>query len=161
MRGITFRAGSGVFHDSNGSALVECEGCHDLLLEDVTFIGHPNMDDHQQMLYQRLGRNITCRRCTFVANGTDGFGFHQYPGSSTDPQTVVEDSAFSGFTVSAAITSDSRITIRRNEFADMRAAIQLRNSAAGSSVTDNHGVNVADPYDNTAVSFTASGNTWE
>jgi len=160
VRGVTFRAGSGVFHDSNGSALSEVEGGHDVLYEDVTFVGHPNLDDHQQLLYQRLGRNVTCNRCTFVANGSQGFGFHQYPGSTTDPNTRVQGSAFSGFSVSAAITSDSRITIDGNTFSDMRAAIQLRNSAAGSIVTNNTGTSVADPYDNTAVPFTDAGNVW-
>lgn len=161
IRGITFKAGSGIFHDSMGSALSEVDGGHDILYEDVTFIGHANLDDHQQLLYQRYGTDVTVRNCTFIANGTDGFGFHQYPGVSANPNTIVEDSYFEGFGVSAAITTDSDITIRDNEFRNMRAAYQLRNYAAGSIVTGNHGVDVSDPNDNTSVSYTNTGNVWE
>lgn len=163
VRGITFRATAGTYtHDNNGSALVESDGGSNHLYEDVVFIGAPNMDDHQQMLYLRFATNVTCRRCTFIANGSDGFGVHNYPGVSANPNVVIEDSAFQDFQWSAAITSDSDITIRRNNFRDMRAAIQLRNFAAGGSVvTDNRGTNVDDPFDNTTVSFTQSGNVWQ
>lgn len=161
LRGLTFRATPGSYpRDNNGSALVESEGGSNHLYENLTFIGAPDMDDHQQMLYVNRARNVTIRGCTFIANGTDGFGVHNYPGVSTDPIVVVEDSTFRDFGLSAAITSDSDITIRRNVFRDMRAAIQLRSFAAGSIVTDNTGFNVDDPYDNTAVSFTAGGNVW-
>lgn len=160
VRGVTFAAGSGIFHDSMGSALAEVDGGHDVLFEDVTFIGSSVMDDHQQMLYQRLGNHVTCRRCTFHANGTAGFGVHQYPGASTDPVTLVVDSAFDGFGLSAAITTDSRITIDHNTFANMRAAIQLRNYAAGSMVSNNTGTSVTTPMDNTSVSFTSTNNVW-
>jgi hypothetical protein len=138
VKGVTFKAGAGNFHDSNGSALLECEGCHDLTVVDTTFIGHANLDDHQQLFYQRLGRNVTCTRCTFQANGSDGFGFHQYPGSTTNPVTVVEDSYFEGFNVNGAgVTTDSRITVRRSSFKNDYRGIQLRNSATGSVLSDN------------------------
>lgn len=161
VRGVTFRASAcaaSSCHDANGSALLECDGCHDFLAEDVTFVGDATMDDHQQMFYQRLGRNVTCRRCVFVANGSKGFGVHQYPGSTVDPATVVEASSFSGFGATAAgVTTDSRITVRDSTFTSCYLAIQLRNSAGGSILERNHAESVTILVQNPSL---ASVNTW-
>lgn len=149
-RGLTFKSGSGIFHDSMGSALAESDGSTNTLFEDCTFIGHANLDDHQQLLYQRFGTNITVRRCTFIGNGTQGFGFHQYPGTQdtrytgpVDPNTLVVDCSFEGFGSGAAgITTDSRITVRNSSFKNCsRCGIQLRNNAnvpTGSILENNH-----------------------
>lgn len=159
VRGVTFRANSGRFDDSSGSALLECDGCHDMLVEDTTFIGYDNMADRQQLFYQRFGTNVTCRRCTFLGGntvtngvwdgGTEGFGFHQYPGTQDtrytgplDPNTLIVDSYFEGFgNQGAGITTDSRITVRNSSFKNSYLGIQLRNNAnvpTGSVLENNH-----------------------
>ncbi len=159
IRGITFKAGSGIFHDSMGSALSETDGADWVLYEDCTFIGDPNLDDHQQLLYQRLGKRITVRRCIFEGNGTKGFGFHQYPGSSTDPQTVVEDSIFRN--IGYALTTDSKITVQRCRFENVpNVCIQLRNSATGSIIRDNVGVNVGTGIQNPSLAGVNTNNVW-
>lgn len=159
IRGVSFQAGGGVFHDSMGSALAEVDGGHDVTFEDCEFIGGPNLDDHQQLLYQRLGTRTTVRRCSFYGNGSAGFGVHQYPGVTTDPVTLVEDCLFQGFGVSAAgVTTDSRITVRRGSFKDCVVAVQLRNSATGSVVDSCHVISgVTTKVQNPSL---AAVNTW-
>ena len=162
IRNITFKAQGGTFEDSMGSAASEVDGGHDVTYVNVTFIGDPDMGERQQLLYVRYGDRVTIRDCEFIANGTDGFGVHVYPGESADPQVIVENSTFTGFGVSAAITSSSRITVRGNTFRDSRLAIQLRANASSSSITDNtssntdQGIEVGSGVSN----LTTSGNSW-
>jgi hypothetical protein len=162
VRGITFRAGGPAFDDSMGSAASEVDGGFSVLYDNVTFIGDPDMTERQQLLYVRYGSTVTIRNCKFVANGTDGFGVHVYPGESTDPKVIVEGSTFSGFGVSAAITSSSRITIRNNTFRDSREAIQLRSYASSSTITNNDSTNVTTGIEvGSGVSnLNISGNSW-
>jgi hypothetical protein len=162
VRGITFETGASApsYNDANGSALSEVEGGHDVTYENVTFIGSPSMGDAQQLAYVRHGERVTFRGCTFIANGTNGFGVHVYPGP--DPaSTVVEDSSFSGFGVSAAMTAYAPLTARRNTFTDSRLAIQLRNAASGSVITNNTGVRLQQGIETASgITYTASGNNW-
>ena len=160
VKGINFLAGSGIFHDSMGSALSEVDGGHDVTYEDCVFTGDPVLDDHQQLLYQRLGTNTICRRCTFIGNGTKGFGFHQYPGTTSDPHTVLEQCTFRD--IGYALTTDSRITVRDCTFVNVsQVAIQLRNSAGGSVITGNRGSNVGLGIQKpSGMSITDTGNVW-
>jgi hypothetical protein len=162
VRNITFKAQGGTFDDSMGSAASEVDGGHDVTYVNVTFIGDPDMGERQQLLYVRYGDRVTIRDCEFVANGTDGFGVHVYPGESADPQVIVENSTFTGFGVSAAITSSSRITIRGNTFRDSRLAIQLRANASSSSITDNSSSNTGQGIEvgSGVTNLTTTGNTW-
>jgi Right handed beta helix region len=162
VKNVTFKAQGGTFDDSMGSAASEVDGGHDVTYINVTFTGDPDMSERQQLLYIRSGDTVTIRGCRFVANGTAGFGVHVYPGESADPHVIVENSTFSGFGVSAAITSSSRITIRGNTFTNSREAIQLRAYASYSSITDNtsSGVSTAIETGSGVTNVTKSGNVW-
>lgn len=160
LSGLKFTASSATTHDSNGSAQVELDGGSNLTISDCTFIGHANMDDHQQLVYQRFGSNITVRRSVFTANGSEGFGFHQYPGTAFDPNCRVEDCTFDGFAVSGGVTTDSRITVMDSVFTDNNIAVQLRNDADGSVITGNSGGGNSQTLQNNVSGVTDSGNTW-
>lgn len=160
IRGITFKCGGPAFTDSMGSAASEVDGGHDVLYEDCTFIGDPDMTERQQLLYLRYGMRVTVRRCHFDANGTDGFGVHNYPqgAAGTPPSNViVEDCTFTGFQVSAAVTTDWPITVRRSTFTNCRAAIQLRKAATGSILQANTATNVSVKVEGASL---AAVNTW-
>jgi hypothetical protein len=160
---ITFTAGSGIFHDDNGSAMIECDGelgGHDLLVENCTFVGHPNMDHRQQFFYQRYGTNVTCRNSVFIGNGTGGFGFHQYPADTTNVNTLVDSCTFRDFLVSGGVTSDSRITVTNSHFFNNNIAVQLRNSAGGSTITNNSGTGNTTTLQNPNLASTNTNNTW-
>jgi hypothetical protein len=166
VRGITFAAGASApsYDDSMGSALSEVEGGHHVLYEDCTFIGAPSMGERQQLVYVRDDSgsmsDVTFRRCTFIANGTAGFGVHVYPGPGPR-NIVVEGCEFRGFGTSAAITAYAPITIRNNTFIDSRLAIQLRSAASGSVVTSNQGVRLGQGIEvGSGVSVNESGNSW-
>lgn len=163
VRGITFTATSTITHDSNGSAMVESDGCNNLTLDGCTFIGNASYDDHQQLVYQRYGTNILVTDCVFDANGSLGFGFHQYPGVPTDPVCRVENSTFTGFNPgnAGAITTDSRITVDNCGFYNNDRAVQLRNDADNSIITNNYGTgNTVELELNGCTGVTDSGNTW-
>ena len=118
------------------------------------------MGEAQQLAYIRHGERVTFRGCTFIANGTNGFGVHVYPGS--DPaMTIVEGSSFTGFGISAAMTAYAPLTARRDTFTDSRLAIQLRNAASGSVITDNAGVRLQQGVEaGSGIACAASGNNW-
>ena len=162
ISGITFQASAAITHDANGSAQVELDGGDGLVLIGCTFIGHANYDDHQQLVYQRLGTNIIVQECTFIANGSEGFGFHQYPGSSSDPNCLVTDCSFDGFQVSGGVTSDSRIRVEGSTFTNNNIGVQLRNDADGSIIQGNSGSPNSDPLQigGGVSGVTDIGNTW-
>jgi hypothetical protein len=163
VRGITFAAGVNApsYNDGMGSALSEVEGGHDVTYDDVTFIGSASMGDAQQMAYVRHGERVVFRNCTFIANGTQGFGVHVYPGP--DPgTTVVTGTTFSGFSTSAAITAYAPLTASGNTFSDSRLAIQLRNNASGSSIINNIGIRLSQAIEAASgITYTTSGNNWK
>lgn len=161
LSGLLFTASSAVTHDANGCAQVELDGGSNLTIDTCTFIGHSAYDDHQQLVYQRYGTDILVTNCTFTANGTEGFGFHQYPGEASDPNCIVEDSLFEDFAVSGAVTTDSTITVRDCVFNDNNIAVQLRNDADNSVITGNSGTgNDETLQNNGCTGVTNSGNTW-
>lgn len=163
--GIVFQATSTITHDPNGSAMLESDGCDDLSVINCTFIGHSSYDDRQQLFYQRFGTNINCINCVFDANGSDGFGFHQYPeDTGGDPNCLVQGCEFSDFLVSGGVTSDSIITVDDCVFQNNNIGVQLRNGAVGSTITGNSGSGNDQPLQlNSPVNsgnITQSGNTW-
>lgn len=161
LDGIAFQATSTVTHDSNGSAMLELDGGDDLTVVNCTFTGHSSYDDRQQLFYQRLGTNIQVSDCTFIANGSDGFGFHQYPADPVNPNCVVQNSSFEGFLVSGGVTSDSTITVDNCVFNNNNIAVQLRNDADNSVITNNSGTgNDETLQNNGCTGVTDSGNTW-
>lgn len=162
VQGISFLATSTVTNDANGCAMIESDGCDDLTIDACTFTGNASWDDHQQLVYQRLGTNITVTDSTFSANGSDGFGFHQYPeDTGGDPVTLVSGCLFEDFAVSGGVTSDSVITVDGCTFNDNNIAVQLRNGADNSVITNNDGTgNTTELQLNGCTGVTDSGNTW-
>jgi hypothetical protein len=170
VQGIRFLGTeSAVGQDANGSAQLESDGCNGLTVDQCIFDGADIYDDHQQLFYQRLGRNITCTDCTFNGNGSGGFGFHQYPEDvGVDPVTLVQGCTFNAFALSGGVTTDSKITVDASHFYNNHIGVQLRNGAVGSVITGNDGtgntvasgtpLQVNAPV--TLGNITNTGNTW-
>lgn len=102
---------AGPTSDANGSGLINITGLSqwvgadsptsNVLIQDVILRGAPIMNVAQHLVYAS-GRllNITMRRVQLIANGSKGFGFHDYhadAGASPSDNYLFEDCVFDGF----------------------------------------------------------------